>query len=444
MGSHNSTTSRPNLDTGEPSSKSLRRNSARLRYTGTGPSSPQSAAKPITSDQVSSMPFFDKRNPSRFFAVLKGVSARVDEKAGVTKQQITESPDYLINARFYKKRRPISHGDAPEAKLGRVDVYRGKARHHDMIAEDNRAQDTFQDVSLKPSNLQCYRSMPNVTSLQSTGVECSRDDSSVDIDSLPEVSFTSSQTTMPPPSGLPKKPLICAPTRQATLPNTKHNARVKRAKTDVVPQLHPLILRNSSSKPTSGTCLKAPIHPPISHSSSVETCATAKEGRSRAPLASSLEMVQIKSRARPPQLGMRRAHTLPSQSIQIDKGSLPTSQRRFKPPYPQSRSQQHQKLVETQAKAPVEVESCGGISQVRSTKSPTLRPRISLSGSGSSESSMSSIGPSSTVDEAASPLWVSAAADDALTNSPHEDPDSSFGDMSFDMDALEETMRKYD
>jgi len=168
MGSHHSTVPGPNLNPGEPSSRSLRRNPARLHHTGTEPSSPQSAPKPITS---SSMPFFDKRNPSRFFAVLKGVSARVDEKAGVTKQQVAGSPDYLTSR---KKRRPASVRDAPEAKKGRVDVFGGKARHHDMIAEDKgkaRAQDTYQDGSLKSSNLQSHRSMPNVTSLPSTGVE---------------------------------------------------------------------------------------------------------------------------------------------------------------------------------------------------------------------------------------------------------------------------------
>jgi len=64
---------------------------------------------------------------------------------------------------------------------------------------------------------------------------------------------------------------------------------------------------------------------------------------------------------------------------------------------------------------------------------------------------MSSIGSSyaidshpATVDQATPPLCELAAADDSLTKFPHEDPDSSFGDMSFDMAALEETMRKYD
>jgi len=128
MGSHHSTAPGPNLNPGKPSSRSLRRNPARLRHTGTEPSSPQSAPKPITSDHVSSMPFFDKRNPSRFFAVLKGVSARVDEEAGVTKQQVAGSPGYLTSR---KKRRPVSVRDAPEAKKGRVDVFGGKARHHD-------------------------------------------------------------------------------------------------------------------------------------------------------------------------------------------------------------------------------------------------------------------------------------------------------------------------
>jgi len=445
MGSHDNTAPGPNLNPGEPSSRSLRRNPARLRHTGTEPSSPQSAPKPITSDHVSSMPFFDKRNPSRFFAVLKGVSARVDEKAGVTKQ-VAGSPDYLASR---KKRRPVSVRDAPEAKKGRVDVFGEKARHQDVIAEDKgkaRAQDTHQDGSLKSSNLQSHRSMPNVTSLPSTGVEYptySRDDSSMDIDSLPEVSFTSSQATMPPPSGLPKKPLICGPTRLSMQPKLpQQNSSLKKAKSTVVPQLHPLILQNSSSKPS--TCPKAPIHPPRSHSTSLERCAMAKEGRSRALLASSPETVPIKSRARPPQLGMRRAHTLPGQSTQTDKGSLPTTQRRFRPPYPQSRSQQ--RAVETQALASLEVQPSSRMSQVDNTKSPTLtRPQTCISGSSSSESFCNSIDSHpATVDHATSPLWVSAAADAALTESPHEDPDSSFGDMSFDMDALEETMRKYD
>ncbi|RDB29833.1 hypothetical protein Hypma_013933 [Hypsizygus marmoreus] len=177
----------------------------------------------------------------------------------------------------------------------------------------------------------------------------------------------------------------------------------------------------------------------------------------KAPPAQSLSQF-----TRPPPLGMRRAHTVPSTTTATTSNPLPTRQKGFRPPLlsqppsqkpqsqadvarPQHLQQQYSRMQagpQGQGKAlladrtrpprnvhPPPARRAAPIEEVPHTiklfKIPS-RPRLSQD-----EDEQENGKAAKCVERGSSP-------------DINPEADSSFGDMSFDMDALEETMRKYD
>ncbi|KAF4610281.1 hypothetical protein D9613_010493 [Agrocybe pediades] len=214
-----------------------------------------------------------------------------------------------------------------------------------------------------------------------------------------------------------------------------------------------------------------------------------QEGAAGAPPSSTPSFSQSFSRL--PPLGMRRAHTLPSTGT----SGLPTKQKGFRPPLlsssqpqPTSSSQSYKpaamsNVVASTTKAPTTNSSRpshhprqgsagsekhagppssshqGGLSSSGSSSHRSHNPSSSFSTSSSSAttraSSVSSIGspvvPAKLGTSAAATTHKSATATTTtISSSPSlpepldGDGDSSFDDISFDMDALEETMKMYD
>jgi len=184
--------------------------------------------------------------------------------------------------------------------------------------------------------------------------------------------------------------------------------------------------------------------------------------------------------SRPPVLGMRRAHTLPSSGLGSSfgkSGPLPSKQKGFKPPLisasqPQPASQPVPQIIAAAPRAVVTPTSRGstpisarqtnpqgtdmqlvhrGSTNCSTFSNNSIRPSYSITLSlPSSVTSCTSSGSSS---EALSKSASATTSQHAPANLPDSSPlpepsdgdgDSSFGDISFDMDALEETMKLYD
>ena len=158
----------------------------------------------------------------------------------------------------------------------------------------------------------------------------------------------------------------------------------------------------------------------------------APKRRTAAPTPQNAPLLSQSSRA-PPPLGMRRVHTLPSAVQQ--QHPLPIRQKAFKPPtvsQPPPAAKPHGQssypsthLVRKESMNSVSGENTRPASVAVEPKSSFQATQIVFEGK--PDGKRGGRGPSR-----------GASPDHNL------EADSSFGDISFDMDALEETMRKYD
>ena len=261
-----------------------------------------STSKPTTSYHNSSIPFFDKENPSRFLAILKGVSARVDENAGMGSNDVARpsrsGPDDGI-AKFKRKRPQItSVGHSPVAKRVRP----GSSGNRET-GEDERASTS--------QNLRGHHSLPNLTSHD--GISLLAEESQARrllLHEIPRISPTLS----PPPH--PQEPDFHHPIRDS----------------------YPLLQTSpepSFVTPTCDSSSRVAMTPSLANSTPV-TSITPSPGSTTSRM--STPCTAGKTSARPPILGMRRTRTLPSGSqTGID---LPTRQKGFRPPLLSGRSQQ--------------------------------------------------------------------------------------------------------
>lgn len=468
--------------TGLSSSKSSRICLPRVRYFE---DSPQSLFESTSSDFGLSLPFFDKKNPTRFLDIVKGVSARVNENAGVGRKDGPGSAE--MTRKFGKKRpRTASFGSLSEPKRGRLGPSSSTTKNVSINGDKGKGRDKapYQngDASSDSRSLQGHQSMPNVFLPQDVfpksaehrghGVLKHADDSEGQ-GSLP----TPSQTKMPPPPAPLRQP-PCFKHNSAHLSSSSIDKQTPTAaknldppKSDPTPKLHPLLLPKSSSTPYSRSkshSSKAPVgHQLRTNSfphekgklvlSQANILVTA--AATPAPLTSNPSTAG-KLSSRPPVLGMRRTHTYPCRSS--NNQNLPTKQKGFKPPLmsssqPQALSQQSQEkgsIVETEPIISAAFRKHSG----NKMESLASQATTCSNGSISSESfrSTPSIHTSSTslfdspvpsAEHAADIHEVAvapASASSPLSASINGDSDSSFGDTSFDLDALEETMRMYD
>lgn len=491
------------------------------------------AAPDITNLPIPS--FFNKTNPMQFLDIMKGVSARLDENAGVRPRNEFNLGAASSSSRTKKRTRGLSFGGTSELqagkatrgifKKGRVDELRTSTRDEGKGKGRATFEDEGLDSEVRGRGLQAHSSLPDIHSrsdlkrslsskdVSFVDVNDSKDDDMVaDHVSRSAVSSSSnhartlSQTEMPPPpfpcdsfTHKQRQPAADPPStltpfaisrhsNSTNKPQTSHpppqqppiNYSIKQRKLDAIPKMHPLLYNKpaptkvSSSPMSTSTPQAQPQAQPQPQHLSTSKAVSEGVNFKPPPLFSSTPS------SRPPPLGMRRNHTFPSrtssstvrQESSSQTGSCGQLPKRFKPPLlslsqPQAGTQPRTRdlsRVKTNTNViVVEPGSTIATSKKVSSQNPpeasstptntsiVLRS-LTSSSSESSASFQSSSAPS------CSHSHSSDASDCSRLNKCNQrmaehvapeppdnmDADSSFGDMSFDMDALEETMRMYD
>ncbi|KAF8154795.1 hypothetical protein B0H34DRAFT_717890 [Crassisporium funariophilum] len=479
-----------------------------------------------------SIPLLNKTNPMQFLDIMKGVSARLDENAGVR-------PSGSRVARTKRRVRGVSLGGASTVqslgggrikggivKKGRVDELRvSDALTWDATSDEDRGKgraDAEERNALEV--LQGHTSLPDIPPRLATGNSSPQpgDDSFMDVDievslkeqwTKPSFMRTRSQAEMPPPPlplpapntntlvdrplPLPQhhshhpqqKPPITLteyhesqpiPTRRplatsASVANQQNKAR----KPAPIPRLHPLLQHKPAGRASASSSVSIPQHQPLPQIQPQTQYRNQPQPQPQpnphppfipkpasttvALPPSSTPLFSSTPSSRPPALGMRRTHTFPSRTTTAsnqDSSStvnLPNRQKGFKPPLlsasqpqPQSRSQQQLGMAPSQSHDEQQkVKALYGAGGQESK--PARSPPGGSSGSATSSGMNSSRGSSSASSASRQKDSDTHELDSSGSQSPRclpepldGDADSSFGDMSFDMDALEETMRKYD
>ena len=485
------------------------------------------------------LPLFNKTNPMQFLDIMKGVSARLDENAGVRSRKELNL-DGPSSSRAKKQNRGVSLGGSSElqseratrgiVKKGRVDELptsgtltwdegKGKGR----ATSENEGW----DLEVRGRGLQTHSSLPDIPSRSDLKPSLSsKDMCSMDVDdkddntdeahtSRSAVSSSSSnhdyldtpfartlsQTEMPPPP-LPRdslahrhrQPATDPPRQQSNassistpLTASRHSNSIHKPQTsypppqqprkpDAIPRLHPLLYRKPTTKVSSSSTLQAQVR--LQHHPAPKP---ASEGIDLKPPPSSFTpLFSSTPSSRPPPLGMRRNHTFPSRTSSIVQqgslaltgsgGQLPQRQKGFKPPLlslsqPQAQAQGLSR-VNSNTNVII-VESGSTITASKKVSSENLPESSSTDNRGFNPNPNSSMSSRSSTSSSSTPSITPSAPSPSRSHSsvhsqcaqgmamqPQEsvinpepldgDADSSFGEMSFDMDALEETMRMYD
>lgn len=270
-------------------------------------------AKSTTSELNPSIPFFDEKNPARFLALLKGVSARVDENAGVRNHDLTGPSGVINDFAKLKRKRPQMNGVAHSLAAKRV---RSSTLENGKSGEN--ACDVLESPSLKSQSLQTYQSLPDIASeerISRRGQE---------VNELPQVGPTFSQNVREP-----------CPT------NESDNTRSGDLK------LHPL-LRKAAPRTSSMTSTHSRVAVSMNFSNPVND----DPGKTLSPVSptsshTSTPVFAAKYSGRPPALGMRRTRTMPSQLYGLQNRTIPDVRPRekiFRPPLLSDRSQQPSKV----------------------------------------------------------------------------------------------------
>ena len=483
---------------------------------------------------------------------MKGVSARLDENAGVRPRKDLNPGAASSSSRTKKRTRGLSFGGTSELqagkssrgtpKKGRVDELPTSIRDESKGKGRATSEDESLDPEVKGRSLQAHSSLPDMhsrsdlkRSLSSKDVSFMEvDDKDDDIDaehnSRSAVSSSSkdgdartlSQTQMPPPpipndsfTNKQRQPAADPPSTLSPLVVSRHsnsvskpqtsyplpqqpqtNNSIKQRKPDAIPKMHPLLCHkpavttkvSASSKATSTR--QCQLQPQPQH---LSTPIPVSEGVNLKPPPSQfMPLFSSTPSSRPPPLGMRRNHTFPSRtsstssvrqesSLTGSRGQLPRQlphrQKGFKPPLlslsqPQAGTQPRTRdppRVKANANNVIAVEPGSTIATSKKASSQNSPEAVSFNPTNTSTALQSST--SSSSDSSASFHSATSSApshsqfhslDDAPDCSrlnkcnqgmaehdvapepPEGDTDSSFGDMSFDMDALEETMKMYD
>ena len=483
---------------------------------------------------------------------MKGVSARLDENAGVRPRKDLNSgaASSSSSSRSKKRTRGLSFGSTSELqarnacgifKKGRVDELRASTRDEGKGKGKATSEGEGLDSEVRSGRgLQAHSSLPDMhsrsdlkRSLSSKDVSFMvvDDDKDDDMDTEHDVSLsavssssdhgyerTLSQTEMPPPpipydSVTHKQRQAAADPPSSTLtplavsrhsnsinkPQTSYpppqqpqtNYSVKQRKPDAVPKMHPLLYHKpATTTKVSSSPMVTPapqVQPQVQpQPQRLSTPVPVSEGANSEPLPSPVTpLISTKPPSRPPALGMRRNRTFPSRtssssslsvssSLTGNCGQLPQRQKGFKPPLlsssqPQAGTQPRTRdLSQVKTNTNIIVVEPGSTittgkkassqNSLEASSTPTNTSKaLRSSTSSSSESSASFQSTISSSTPTCSQSHSSNASDCSKLNKCNQgmvehvgtepidgDPDSSFGDMSFDMDALEETMKMYD
>ncbi|KAF9465456.1 hypothetical protein BDZ94DRAFT_1320270 [Collybia nuda] len=351
---------------------------------------------------------FNKKDPMQFLDLIKGVSERVDENAGLRSARGSDKSGMKRKTRasasgvgeVHAKARGVrlSYASEGQNKASRI---KGKQRADgggDTEYESHSPDGTHRSLPNLSSSMSTAASSSSLRSINtsiSTDVDASMSmDTMMDLDesghniSLPSMSKRHSGTSYPPPSNHINTQASPDP------PTVPHKVTPE-------PKLHPL-LTQQKTRPQKQPTPKLQFFPPPSSQ--------------RVP-----SMSQVSGPVRVPALGMRRTASTPAATT--THNALPTRQKGFKPPLlPGTQPQPQQPKTAAQAAVKASPQS-----HVVPARGPNA---------GGGKFTRPSAAPGLTKNKGCPPR----------APSPEPDPDSSFGDMSFDMDvdALEETMRMYD
>ncbi|KJA22514.1 hypothetical protein HYPSUDRAFT_87354 [Hypholoma sublateritium FD-334 SS-4] len=226
-----------------------------------------------------------------------------------------------------------------------------------------------------------------------------------------------------------------SPARPVSL-SRDHSTTISSApKPTPTPKLHPLLLAQKE-KPAPAV--------PTSHPLKQQQCVAPPSVTPRPSASQSLRLSASQS-SRPPALGMRRAAPT---VVPVPK-ALPTTRKSFRPPLLAAQPPRPPPAAVPHAKhatPPFSNGSASSGSLRASTSSASSVPRSASPSPPAPRVASASARPA----PPAPRFTTAAAALEVRAPSPvlpeplDGDGDSSFGDMSFDMDALEETMRQYD
>ena len=469
---------------------------------------------------------------------MKGVSARLDENAGVRPRDLGASSSF---SRTKKRTRGPSFGGTSELQAGKTSRGTPKKGRLDELCTSTRdegkgkgratSEDDGLDSEVRGHGLQIHSSLPDMhartdlkRSLSSKDVNfMDVDNKDMDAEHVSQTAASSSdhghprtisQTKMPPPP-LPNDSFTNEHRQQAAAdppstvtplaasrhsnsinrlqtsypppqqPQTKYS--IKQRKPDAVPKMHPLLHHKlaTTKAPSSPKVTSTPQAQPQRDSTPIPV----PEDVNLKPTPSQfMPLFTSTPSSRPPPLGMRRNHTFPSRTSssssvrqEFSGSSSRQRQKGFKPPLlslsqPQAGTQSRphdpsQVQAKTNNVLVVEPASTSkkassqNLPEAASSTPTGTNTSIALQSSTSSSSDTSdSFQPTTSSDPSCSQSQsqshsYSDASDCSRLNkcnqeemakhivpepAPDGDTDSSFGDMSFDMDALEETMKMYD
>lgn len=389
--------------------------------------------------QAPDLDIFNADDSSRFLDLVKTVAERVDENAGFRaakkesfsgmKRKIRDTNSInAVDARARRSRLAVTAKD--EARVGRTKGLHkedsGTEPEHESNSSDSlnpgllRLSSSSFTSSTSSSSLHsintCVHMDVEVADTSMTMSACSR----MDMDEL-DISTTSHAHLDPFPkqrtieyANSPSSSSAADPTPDTRSP-TSANPTVS------VPRLHPLL---SQQHPPPRALPPQPAQQPPHVSILTQAM--------QRPSAS-----QMSAMTRPPALGMRRTHSMIATSLTAN-APLPTRQKAFKPPLrPQTRPHLQ---TQSQLRPPQSQSLHPAIRNVEKDKMHPVKTESGTShwGQGGHNKEAPDYRPSTL--SKANRSSTEAEPD----SNPDADADSSFGDMSFDIDALEETMRMYD
>ncbi|CAA7262512.1 unnamed protein product [Cyclocybe aegerita] len=450
----------------------------------------------------SGLPFFAKTSPAQFLDMLKGVSARLDENVEAHRKDVVGQTSKAVK----KRARGASLGVSSEHLVGktksrRMDGLRVAGQR--SVVDKGKARAVSASALTWETPSTCSNTSSHLDGVSSLGRN--HDDSIMDVDDKPRSiappSFgpppatlsrpscstslpkTPSQAEMPPPAMPTKHPSVAPTTAQSSMNYQRHppTVDVKPRKPDPIPKLHPLLQQQAAQLKTS-----IPASSAQSNSTSFNGQSTARNAATRhvsvveqrpSPKVDPRPQVHPAAPAttipvpfastpsnRPPVLGMRRTHTYPSRpgasgvskqffGNNANNAPLPTRQKGFKPPLLSNSQPQLQPQGQTTINSrpqPQYPARNGNVNVKVEASSNASRSFSGSSTSSGSQNSAKSASSSTSHSRSGSGSGCNTSVDSMPSSTPAEvpafdtDPDSSFGDMSFDMDALEETMKMYD
>lgn len=349
-------------------------------------------SRSVRSSDANPRDILGKRDTTQFMEFLKGVAVKADGAA--VQAGKSSNTKKIASTKVDKKRQKDSRRISAPTGILSTTKEKGKGKEKEHVGTDpqsilfSRNHRSLPDLipSAVASTSMVHDDISEDVGMSFDTAPCSDVTFSMDVDydtlSEPSRPELPTQILMPPPP-LPYSKL------PSPSPNTPLNP---------TPKLHPVL---QHKHPTAPTKPRPPPPLPATAQPMVKPTLSATRG--------------------PPALGMRRAHTLPTPNSSQSPG-MPTRQKPFKPPL-LSQPQQPPPPQQLQPRPPIQL-----------LPVPTQPARV-----------FPTPCPSQRHLEKENAVRQPQRQPSPLKEAhPPSDPDSSFGDISFDKDALDELMQQYD